>query len=266
MHLLARRRKEAGFTRTEALAVLTTVLLLAGLFLSAGAGTRQTNENVVCRSNLRHLAQAWQAYALDHGDRFVGSPEGAGAQSAADGEYWATGWLDWATSGQSANQANVQVPAFVPYVGRNPRVFHCPSDRYLSAPQVARGWSARVRSYSMNYQFGPVPQDITNLRRFERFTDVPETSKFFVFVEEHPDSINDPVFITSLGGPTWADLPASFHDRSANFAMADAHVETHRWVSERTIIPVRFIFPIVTVSPTDPDFRWVFERTSVKKP
>lgn len=260
------RYRSAGFARSDALAVITTLALLAGLFLSTAAGTRATSEAVLCRVNLKQLSQAWQAYALDHSDRLIGSPEGAKAQSAQfDEEFWATGWLSWDFASANTNRAFLQMPAFVPYVGRDSRLFRCPSDKFLSGPMRQRGWVARVRSYSMNYSFGPVENDVSPLLRFQRLADVPDPAGYFVFLEEHSDSINDPTFITTFGNTGWVDLPATFHDRSANFAFSDTHVETRRWVSERTVLPVRFsnfLAPSVTAS--DPDFRWVLDRTSVK--
>jgi prepilin-type processing-associated H-X9-DG protein len=249
----------SGFSRSDLLALVLTIALVFGLFLSLGAGTRQTSELVMCRANLRHQGQAWQSYALDHSGQVIGS-----GLNSVDGENWAVGRVSWSPASSERSPENVQVPAYVPYIGTNPRVFRCPSDRYLSSPQVKFGWSFRVRSYSMNAYFGPQGQGIGLLRQFERLTDVPQPDGYFVLVEEHPDSINDPSFFTTFGSPSgWVDLPAAFHERSANFLFADSHVETHEWQSDRTVIPVRFRFPVPAPAPKDPDFRWAFERTSL---
>lgn len=264
MNAVRSRRMESGFTRSDAAAALAAFTLLAGLFLSMGAGTRVTSENVFCRANLRHLGEAWQTYALDHSGRVIGTPLDSGVITTLQGEYWAGGTLSWDSTASSANVEALLTPAFVPYVGRDPSVFRCPADQYLSSSQAARGWRARIRSYSMNGCFGPRSLELGNLRQFERLEDVPDPSNYFVLVEEHPDSINDPTFFTTFGQPNgWVDFPASHHERSANFLFADAHVETHLWQSERTVIPVRFRFPVLTVSPKDPDFRWAYDRTSI---
>ena len=39
---------------------------------------------------------------------------------------------------------------------------------------------------------------------------------FYVFVEEHPDSINDGFFVESWDEVKWNNLPASYHNGSAN--------------------------------------------------
>ena len=256
--------REAGFSRSDAMAAFGTLALLVGLLLSVAGGTRATSENVFCRANLRHLGQAWQAYALDHSGRVIGSPNDGSVTLAAVGEFWAGGSVSWDSATASSNVQAVLTPAFVPYVGRDPQVFRCPADRYLSAAQTARRWSSRMRSYSMNSCFGPRSQDLVTLRQFDRLEDVPDASRYFVLVEEHPDSINDPTFFTTFQGANgWVDVPASHHERACNFLFADAHVETHPWQSARTVIPVRFQFPILSGTAKDPDFRWTYERTSI---
>lgn len=265
MNLGPCRRPDAGFARSDVLSLLGAAALLAGLFLTAGAGTRSTSENVFCRSNFRHLGEAWQSYALDHTSRLIGTP--AGADTSRGREVWATGFVSWDVQLGGNDEQSVLTPAFVPYVGRDPRVFRCPADRYLSPIQVSRRWRSRVRSYSMNGYFGSESFNIGTLRQFIRMEDVPDPAGYFVLLEEHPDSINDPTFFTAVQGPSgWTDWPGSFHERSANFLFADAHVETHRWESERTVVPVRYQFPGVTPSGRDPDFRWAYARTSIVGP
>ena len=256
--------RESGFSRSDALATVGTLALMVGLLLSVAGGTRETSDAVFCRANLRHLGQAWQAYALDHSGRAIGTPTGSPDLRAIAGEFWTGGWVSWDSVSTSSNVQSVLTPAFVPYVGRDPRVFRCPADRYLSPVQTARRWSSRVRSYSMNSCFGPRSQDLLTLRQFERLEDVPDPSQYFVLIEEHPDSINDPTFFTTFGGANgWVDFPASYHERACNFLFADAQVETHAWESARTVIPVRFQFPILTGTARDPDFRWTYEHTSL---
>lgn len=48
--------------------------------------------------------------------------------------------------------------------------------------------------------------------QFFRLTDIPLPSEIFVFVEEHPDSINDGYFLNKFYTRHWIDLPASEHD------------------------------------------------------
>jgi prepilin-type processing-associated H-X9-DG protein len=67
-------------------------------------------------------------------------------------------------------------------------------------------------------------------------------SETFVAVDEHPDSINDSVFMYDPGAPPpiygWRDLPASYHNGAAGFSFADGHSEIHKWEDERTVQPI----------------------------
>ncbi len=86
-----------------------------------------------------------------------------------------------------------------------------------------------------------------------------------VFVDEHPDSINDGYFIETPSNPQWLDLPAAYHNGAGGVGFADGHVEIHSWVNSSTKVPVRMGFsswgPIA--SNQRQDFLWITERMSV---
>ena len=102
-------------------------------------------------------------------------------------------------------------------------------------------------------------------RQFKRSTDFERPTEIFVFLDEHPDSINDGYFLNRLDDLEWTDLPASYHNGTAEFTFADGHAETHRWVNPATKPPAR---PDAAglPRPVDPrdraDFEWVRDRTS----
>ena len=61
----------------------------------------------------------------------------------------------------------------------------------------------------------------------------------WVFVDEHPDSINDGWLTdTWPGGGGWGDLPASFHAAACGIGFADGHAEIHKWKDQGTVQPV----------------------------
>ncbi len=86
------------------------------------------------------------------------------------------------------------------------------------------------------------PGELTNrfnpsFQQYFREADVQNPSTIFVFLDEHPDTINDGFFMNRLEeAPKWGNLPASHHQGSANLAFADGHVENHRW-SHREPVP-----------------------------
>lgn len=273
-HLAATRNHEAGFTRLELLVVLLTLATLA-LVARPARGAGGSVKIAVCIDNLRRLSAAWLLYAQDNSGRFVGNYTGGFTPAPGRKERpWAVGWLDWTTSTDNTNTiylTDARYAALAAYVGKDTTVFKCPADEYLSGPQLSRGWAARVRSYSMNCYVGegnaatgPIDTGYPIVTQLAGFGGLPPQSTF-LFAEEHPDSINDPMLFTSMSSWQWIDLPASFHEGACGFAFADGHVEVHDWRSATTLRPITLsTFNYVSVSPNDPDLAWVRARTTAR--
>ena len=67
----------------------------------------------------------------------------------------------------------------------------------------------------------------------------PPPVNLWVFVDEHPDSINDGWLTDSWpGGGGWGDLPASYHAGACGLGFADGHAEIHKWKDQGTLEPV----------------------------
>ena len=104
-------------------------------------------------------------------------------------------------------------------------------------------------------------------RQFKRSTDIGSPSEIFVFLDEHPDSINDGYFLNRLDDLEWIDLPASYHNGAASFTFGDGHAETHRWVNQATKPPGKpdaARLPLPVAIRESADFDWVRDRTSVE--
>ena len=160
-----------------------------------------------------------------------------------------------------------------PYVNRRAAVYHCPSDWVVSDLQAGAGWVARVRSISMNAMVGDAgyySRTGTNVnnpyyRQFFKSAQIPRPSKIFVFIEEHPDSINDGYFLDKPNIPEWIDLPASYHNGSVNLSFADGHLERHTWVLASTkpvAKPDAARLPF-RLRDQKADFEWLMERMTV---
>ena len=104
-------------------------------------------------------------------------------------------------------------------------------------------------------------------KQFKKSTEITRPSDIFVFLDEHPDSINDGYFLNRLEELEWIDLPASYHNGAANFTFADGHAEVHRWLNSATKPPARPDAAALPM-PVDPaqraDFVWVTRRTSTE--
>ena len=106
-----------------------------------------------------------------------------------------------------------------------------------------------------------------NYWSFQKMTDIkdPPLSKLWVFVDEHPDSINDGWTImnpTDLNN--WTDLPASYHNGACGFGFADGHAEIKRWLEKSSSVPVKMDQYNGFPAPNSRDIKWVIERSTAK--
>jgi prepilin-type processing-associated H-X9-DG protein len=64
-------------------------------------------------------------------------------------------------------------------------------------------------------------------------------AKTWVFLDEHPDSVNDAACANACTGsdkPGTAqiiDFPANYHNGACGFAFADGHSEIHKWIGSK---------------------------------
>ena len=93
----------------------------------------------------------------------------------------------------------------------------------------------------------------------------PGPTMTWVFVNEHPDSINDGCFFVNPwwegASAHWTDLPASYHNGACGFAFADGHSEIKKWVKGTTRLPVQLVDFTGFDDPNSPDFAWIAQRT-----
>lgn len=103
--------------------------------------------------------------------------------------------------------------------------------------------------------------------QFVTYTSIPDPSSIFVFVEEHPDSINDGYFLNNPDSGEWIDLPASTHEGAGVVSFADGHIEVHPWKdaeTRRPSVPDGAGLPMAVSAARHEDFEWLARRTSVE--
>jgi prepilin-type N-terminal cleavage/methylation domain-containing protein/prepilin-type processing-associated H-X9-DG protein len=269
----------SGFTLVELMVVVGVIALLAALLLPALARAKLSGHATVCLNNVRQLTLAWQLYADDHEDRIPYNLGGDALGKAAarnDPLNWVNGIMSWELEPDNTNQTLLTRASLAPYYAVTPRICKCPSDRVLSSIQKNAGWEARTRSYAMNAMMGDAGEasrsgfNVNNpeYQQFFQTTAIPDAAGYFVFIDEHPDSIDDGYFLNNPDEPEWMSLPASHHNGAASLSFADGHTELHRWVDRDTKppdAPDAAGLPAPVTADQRADFDWLAERTSVER-
>jgi prepilin-type N-terminal cleavage/methylation domain-containing protein/prepilin-type processing-associated H-X9-DG protein len=276
-----------GFTLIELLVVIAVIAILASLLLPVLNKAKAKAQGVFCMNNTRQLCLAWGLYADDHSGRLaynLGGSTGARKIAPHTRLNWVNNSLDWlANNPDNTNTTTITEASLADYTCKSLGIYKCPADNVLSSAQSEAGWSGgRVRSYSMNAMVGDAGdvsktgsnQNNPDYIQFFSASQMPEPARIFVFLDEHPDSINDGYFLNQAdysnpnGDTWWIDLPASYHNGAASFSFADGHAETHRWLFARTKrppIPNTVRLPMYVPANERADFDWVISRMSVDK-
>jgi prepilin-type processing-associated H-X9-DG protein len=98
-------------------------------------------------------------------------------------------------------------------------------------------------------------------------------SKAYVFIDEHPDSINYGDFAVAMndGAPLSAimiiDVPASYHNGACGISFGDGHAEIHKWLDPRTMAPItgKFMVSSVQASPGNKDMIYMSDHASIRQ-
>jgi prepilin-type processing-associated H-X9-DG protein len=277
-------RLESALTRTDLLVAIATLFTLGALLVNRVGRADIQSDSATCLNNHRALAAAWTAYANDHSGLLVMNLSVSATESTISAQTylnWANNILSWGASSTADRTAtNLALAAssqLFPYLQSNLFAFKCPADIYLSPTQQKAGWQGRTRSYSMNGFMGQAELSndsavrtgqniyVPGFRQFLQLNSIPNPGATYVFLDEHPDSINDGLFLNVLPSASmWGDQPASYHDRACSFSFADGHTELHTWESTNTVIPVRYNYRDVLIPKSqNMDYRWLANRTSV---
>ncbi|HTG43626.1 MAG TPA: hypothetical protein VK633_03755 [Verrucomicrobiae bacterium] len=224
-------RNEA-FTRADLLTLLTTLAAAFFMFTPGRAAARTSSESTRCLANQRQLSLAWSGYADDNDGTLVADYQDPHNTLGRPG--WIRDSIDFTSRRENWDPSlTINESPLFPYVRGTHYIWRCPSDQ--SAVRADGRDRLRVRSYSMNSAFGrgswlPAPPN----KVFSKQSQISNPPMVFIFLDEHPDSINDGAFGVILAKTAAAsaqilDFPANYHDGGASFSFADGHAEIHRW-------------------------------------
>ena len=271
----------SGFTLIELLVVIAIIAVLAAMLLPALAKAKTKSQGISCMNNTKQLTLAWRMYADDFNDVVLGCQDGLPHKRM----NWITGALSFSADAVNWDiNHDITTSPMWTYGGKSAAIYKCPADRATVTVGTVRKPRVRSNSMSQVFAFGEwlnadQNRGQTAWRVYEKIGTIANPVKTFVFVDEHPDSINDAAFaaqclnnqMSDRGPGRIIDFPANYHNRACGFSFADGHSEIHKWRGDQIgTAPITFTatlpLNVATASARDfQDAQWLAENSTIRR-
>ena len=285
------RAGSSGFTLIELLVVIAIIAILAAMLLPALTAAKIRAQAITDMSNKKQLTIAWVMFTGDNNDNLVLNADASSAASGTQSWIPPNCQMGWAINPFVTNITLVTTNVLGSYTAGQYKIYTSPGDVFLSPVQKAVGYGKifnhRARSVAMDAAVGgdglthPVdsgkggykpPPSLSSLNPFffaSKMAQLIHPSQSWVFINEHPDSIDDGIMYvdprSATGNGTLIELPSAYLGGGCGISFADGHAEVHKWVTSAfTSVPVKYIHyppnPGISYS-GNADLAWLAHRT-----